>query len=235
MLLFGHGFSIHYDEVEPPPGVDVALVAPEGPRPPRPPPVPRRLAACPGLIAVAPGRERQRAGARARLRQGHRLHARRRHRDDVQGRDRDRPLRRAGRALRRRLRARPGGLRDARRGRLRPADGVLRVPARAQADRRPHVREGPRRDALLDLQHGRVRRLHARQARDHRRDARGDEQILDEIQSGDFAREWIAENRAGQENFQRMRAEQAATPGRARPARSCARTWTGSRRSSTDK
>jgi ketol-acid reductoisomerase len=33
--------------------------------------------------------------------------------------------------------------------------------------------------------------------------------ILGEIQSGEFAREWIAENRAGQENFQRMRAEQA--------------------------
>ena len=32
--------------------------------------------------------------------------------------------------------------------------------------------------------------------------------ILGEIQSGDFAREWIAENKAGQENFQRMRAEQ---------------------------
>jgi ketol-acid reductoisomerase len=36
-------------------------------------------------------------------------------------------------------------------------------------------------------------------------------QILRDIQSGDFAREWIAENRAGQENFQRMRAEQAGT------------------------
>jgi ketol-acid reductoisomerase len=32
--------------------------------------------------------------------------------------------------------------------------------------------------------------------------------ILGEIQSGDFAREWIAENKAGQENFQRMRTEQ---------------------------
>ncbi|MBD0282177.1 MAG: ketol-acid reductoisomerase [Thermoleophilaceae bacterium] len=32
--------------------------------------------------------------------------------------------------------------------------------------------------------------------------------ILDEIQSGDFAREWIAENQAGQENFRRMREEQ---------------------------
>jgi ketol-acid reductoisomerase len=35
--------------------------------------------------------------------------------------------------------------------------------------------------------------------------------ILEEIQSGDFAREWIAENRAGQENFKRMRSEQAGT------------------------
>jgi ketol-acid reductoisomerase len=34
-------------------------------------------------------------------------------------------------------------------------------------------------------------------------------ELLGEIQSGDFAREWIAENRAGQENFKRMRAEQA--------------------------
>jgi ketol-acid reductoisomerase len=34
-------------------------------------------------------------------------------------------------------------------------------------------------------------------------------EILGEIQSGAFAREWIAENRAGQENFKRMREEQA--------------------------
>jgi len=33
--------------------------------------------------------------------------------------------------------------------------------------------------------------------------------VLAEIQSGDFAREWIAENQAGQENFERMRSEQA--------------------------
>ena len=33
--------------------------------------------------------------------------------------------------------------------------------------------------------------------------------ILEEIQSGEFAREWIAEVRAGQENFDRMRSEQA--------------------------
>jgi ketol-acid reductoisomerase len=36
-------------------------------------------------------------------------------------------------------------------------------------------------------------------------------EVLGEIQSGEFAREWIAENRAGQENFKRMREEQANT------------------------
>jgi ketol-acid reductoisomerase len=35
-------------------------------------------------------------------------------------------------------------------------------------------------------------------------------EVLNEIQSGQFAREWIAENRAGQENFKRMREEQSA-------------------------
>ena len=33
--------------------------------------------------------------------------------------------------------------------------------------------------------------------------------ILADIQSGDFAKEWIAENQAGQENFKRLRKEQA--------------------------
>jgi ketol-acid reductoisomerase len=38
------------------------------------------------------------------------------------------------------------------------------------------------------------------------------QKILADIQSGDFAREWIAENRAGQENFQRLREEQKGHP-----------------------
>ena len=47
--------------------------------------------------------------------------------------------------------------------------------------------------------------------------------VLGEIQYGTFAREWIAENRAGQENFQRMRAEQARATRSSARARSCAR------------
>ncbi len=30
-LLFAHGFNIHFDQIHPPPGVDVAMVAPKGP------------------------------------------------------------------------------------------------------------------------------------------------------------------------------------------------------------
>src|SRR5258708_23205492 len=60
MILFGHGFSIHYDEIDPPPGVDVAMVAPKGPRH-----LVRRQftegSGVPGLIAVA-----QRATGKAR-------------------------------------------------------------------------------------------------------------------------------------------------------------------------
>jgi ketol-acid reductoisomerase len=37
-------------------------------------------------------------------------------------------------------------------------------------------------------------------------------QILADIQSGEFAKEWIAENRAGAENFDRMRTEAAGHP-----------------------
>ncbi|HXS44294.1 MAG TPA: ketol-acid reductoisomerase, partial [Solirubrobacteraceae bacterium] len=52
LLLFGHGFSVHYGEVQPPPGVDVVLVAPKGPGH-----LVRRQftegSGVPGLIAVA--------------------------------------------------------------------------------------------------------------------------------------------------------------------------------------
>ena len=50
-----------------------------------------------------------------------------------------------------------------------PGDRLLRVPARAQADRRPHVRGRHRQRAVLDLRHRRVRRPHPRPARDHAR------------------------------------------------------------------
>ena len=90
-LLFGHGFSIHYGEVEPPPGVDVGLVAPKGPGHLARRHTPRERRPC--LVAVA----QDASGGALALTLAyarHRRHPWRCHRDDVQGRDRDRPLRR---------------------------------------------------------------------------------------------------------------------------------------------
>ena len=86
------------------------------------------------------------------------------------------------------VRARHGRLRDAGRGRL-PARGrVLRVPARAQADRRPHVRGRHRQAALVGLGHRRVRRLRQRPAHHRRRTVKAEhEDVLADIQDGTFA------------------------------------------------
>ena len=86
-------------------------------------------------------------GTGARLCARDRRHAQRRARNDLRRRDRDGPFRRAGRALRRRDRAGRQGLRDAGRSRLSARGRVLRVPARAEADRRPAVRGRARQDA----------------------------------------------------------------------------------------
>ena len=107
LLLFAHGFSIHFGQIDPRPGGGRGHDRPQGPGPPRAPPVrggQRR--ARPGGRAPRLERPGPRPGARLRARD--RLHARGRDRDHLQGRDRDRPVRRAGRALRRRERAGAG-------------------------------------------------------------------------------------------------------------------------------
>ncbi len=108
ILMCSHGFNIHFGQIEPPPGRRYAAGRPQGPRPP-------------GAQRVRQGRRRALPDRRQRrrqrpkrlqlgpgLRQGHRRHARRRHPDHLRRRDRDRPVRRAGGAVRRRERAGQG-------------------------------------------------------------------------------------------------------------------------------
>ena len=174
-LMFAHGFNIHFNQVVPPPDVDVSMIAPKAPGH-----VMRDLfTQGPGVPAPGrglPGRVGQGARHGPGLRQGRRLHARRRHRDHVQGGDGDRSLRRADDPLRRRVAPDQGRVRDPRRGGL-PARGrLLRVHARDEADRGPVLPGRPRLHALLGVRHRGVRRLHARAA-DHRRpDQAGDEE-----------------------------------------------------------
>ncbi|CAA9468486.1 MAG: Ketol-acid reductoisomerase (NADP(+)), partial [uncultured Rubrobacteraceae bacterium] len=101
-------------------------------------------------LALRRPERRERAGARRDplLRPRHRQRAGRHHRDHLRRGDRDRPLRGAGRAVRRPLSPSDGRVRDARRGRVPAGARVLRVRKRAEADRGPHLRGRPRRDAL---------------------------------------------------------------------------------------
>jgi hypothetical protein len=99
--------------------------------------------ACSPSTRTRPAGSRQGAGLCTR----HRRNPRRRDRDDLRRRDRDRSVRRAGRAVRRRQRADRRRLQDAGRRRLQARGRLFRMPARAQADRRPDVRRRLQEDA----------------------------------------------------------------------------------------
>jgi ketol-acid reductoisomerase len=210
LLLFGHGFSVHYGEVEPPPGVDVALVAPKGPGH-----LVRRQytegSGVPGLVAVqqdATGNALALALAYAKgigCTRGGVIET---------------------------------SFKDETETDLFGEQAVLCGGASelVQAGFETLVEAGydPRMayfeclhelKLIVDLMYEkglagmRYSISNTAEYGDYTRGKRviTDEtraamkRILGEIQSGDFAREWIAENRAGQENFKRMRAEQAVT------------------------
>ena len=107
-LFFAHGFNIRYGYIKPPEGVDVALVAPKGPGH-----LVRREYAegrgVPVLVAVEQDATGKAWDLALVLREGHRRPAGRRDQDHLHRGDRDRPVRRAGRPLRRRLRAGQAG------------------------------------------------------------------------------------------------------------------------------
>ena len=210
LLLFGHGFSVHYDEVQPPPGVDVALVAPKGPGH-----LVRRQytegSGVPGLVAVD---------------------------QDATGAARDLALAYAKGIGCTRGGVIETSFKDETETDLFGEQAVLCGGAselvQAGFDTLVEAGYDPKMayfeclhelKLIVDLMYEkglagmRYSISNTAEYGDYTRGKRvvTDEtranmkRILEEIQSGDFAREWIAENRAGQENFQRMRAEQAAT------------------------
>ena len=207
LLMFGHGFSIHYGEVEPPAGVDVALVAPKGPGH-----LVRRQyvegRGVPGLIAVH---------------------------QDATGNARDVALAYAKGIGCTRAGVIETTFREETETDLFGEQAVLCGGAtelvRAGYETLIEAGYDPRLayfeclhelKLIVDLMYEkgisgmcysisntaeygdmtRGKRVIGPESRAEMK------RILGEIQSGDFAREWIAENRAGQENFQRMREEQ---------------------------
>jgi ketol-acid reductoisomerase len=210
LLLFGHGFSIHYGEVDPPPDVDVALVAPKGPGH-----LVRRQflegSGVPGLIAVhqdPSGHAKQLALAYAKgigCTRGGVIETTFREETETDLFGEQAVLCGGASAL---VQAGFETLVDA---------GY--EPEMAYFECLHELKlivdlmyekglQGMRFSISNTAEYGDYTRG-TRIIDDHvRAEMR---RILADIQSGDFAREWIAENRAGQENFKRLRAEQART------------------------
>jgi len=209
MLLFGHGFSIHYDEVQPPPGVDVALIAPKGPGH-----LVRRQylegSGVPGLIAVeqdASGNAQALALAYARG-----IGCTRGGVIETSFKDETETDLFGEQAVL------CGGASELVQAGFETLVEAGYDPQMAYFECLHELKlivdlmyekglAGMRYSISNTAEYGDYTRGKRVITDDTRANMK---QILTEIQNGDFAREWIAENRAGQENFKRMRAEQAA-------------------------
>ena len=231
MLLFGHGFSIHYGEVVPPPGVDVALVAPKGPGH-----LVRRQftegSGVPGLVAIeqdATGNARALALAYAKgigCTRGGVIETTFKDETETDLFGEQAVLCGGASAL---VQA---GFETLVEAGYDPEMAYFECLHELKLIVDLMYEKGLAGHALLDLQHRRVRRLHARRARDHRRDARQ--------HAPDPRRDPVGRVRArvdrreprqpGELPAHARRAVRHA--GRARRRRSCARTWTGSSRAS---
>jgi ketol-acid reductoisomerase len=211
MLLFGHGFSIHYSEVEPPAGVDVALVAPKGPGH-----LVRRQylegSGVPGLVAVeqdATGNAKALALAYAKA-----IGCTRGGVIETSFKDETETDLFGEQAVL------CGGASELVQAGFETLVEAGYDPKMAYFECLHELKlivdlmyekglAGMRYSISNTAEYGDYTRGKRVITDDTRANMK---KILAEIQSGDFAREWIAENRAGQENFKRMRAEQAVSP-----------------------
>ncbi len=208
LLLFGHGFSIHYGEVEPPADVDVALVAPKGPGH-----LVRRQytegSGVPGLIAIhqdATGNARALALAYAKgigCTRGGVIETTFKDETETDLFGEQAVL--------------CGGTTELVRAGYETLVEAGYDPRLAYFEVLHELKlivdlmyekgiAGMRYSISNTAEYGditRGKRIIGAESRQAMKD------VLAEIQSGEFAREWIAEVRAGQENFDRMRKEQA--------------------------
>jgi ketol-acid reductoisomerase len=207
-LLFGHGFSVHYGEVEPPPEVDVALVAPKGPGH-----LVRRQylegSGVPGLVAI-----HQNASGNAlelTLAYAKGIGCTRGGVIETTFKDETETDLFGEQAVL------CGGVSELVQAGYETLVDAGYDPKLAYFECLHELKlivdlmyekglSGMRFSVSNTAEYGdytRGKRIISDETRQAMRD------VLAEIQSGEFAREWIAENRAGQENFRRMREEQA--------------------------
>jgi ketol-acid reductoisomerase len=205
-LLFGHGFSVHYGEVEPPAEVDVALVAPKGPGH-----LVRRQflegSGVPGLVAVA--QDASGAALQLALAYARGIGCTRGGVIETTFKDETETDLFGEQAVL------CGGVTELVRAGYETLVDAGYDPRLAYFECLHELKlivdliyekgiTGMRYSISNTAEYGDLTRG-KRVISDATREAM--KEVLGEIQSGAFAREWIAENRAGQENFQRMRAE----------------------------
>ena len=209
-LMFGHGFSVHYETVQPPPGVDVSLAAPKGPGH-----LVRRQflegSGVPGLIAVhvdATGTAKEVALAYSKgigCTRGGVIETTFKEETETDLFGEQAVL--------------CGGVSELVQAGFETLVDAGYSPQMAYFECLHEVKlivdlmyekglTGMRYSISNTAEYGdytRGKRIITDETRANMRE------ILAEIQSGEFAREWIAENRAGQENFLRMRREQSSS------------------------
>jgi ketol-acid reductoisomerase len=207
-LLFGHGFSIHYEQVVPPPGVDVALIAPKGPGH-----LVRRQylegSGVPGLVAVAQDASGDALGLALAYAKG--IGCTRGGVIETTFKDETETDLFGEQAVL------CGGVTELVRAGYETLVDAGYDPRLAYFECMHELKlivdlmyekgiAGMRYSISNTAEYGdltRGKRVIGEPTRAAMKE------LLGQIQSGEFAREWIAENRAGQENFQRMRSEQA--------------------------
>src|SRR6201986_3709230 len=208
MVLFGHGFSIHYDEVLRPPDVDVALVAPKGPGH-----LVRRQytegSGVPCLVAVQQDASGDALGIALAYAKG--IGGTRGGVIETTFKDETETDLFGEQAVL------CGGVTELVRAGYETLTDAGYDPRLAYFECLHELKlivdlmyekgiAGMRYSISNTAEYGDLTRG-SRVISDESRAAM--KQLLQEIQSGDFAREWIAQHRAGQENFKRMREEQA--------------------------
>jgi ketol-acid reductoisomerase len=207
-LLFGHGFSIHYEQIVPPPDVDVALVAPKGPGH-----LVRRQylegSGVPGLVAVAQDASGDALGLALAYAKG--IGNTRGGVIETTFKDETETDLFGEQAVL------CGGVTELVRAGYETLVDAGYDPRLAYFECMHELKlivdlmyekgiAGMRYSISNTAEYGdltRGKRVIGEPSRAAMKE------LLGQIQSGDFAREWIAENRAGQENFKRMRAEQS--------------------------
>jgi len=210
MLLFGHGFSIHYGEVAPPPGVDVALVAPKGPGH-----LVRRQylegSGVPGLVAIAQDATGNALALALAYAKG--IGCTRGGVFETTFKDETETDLFGEQAVL------CGGVSELVQAGFETLVGAGYDPNMAYFECLHELKlivdlmyekglAGMRYSISNTAEYGdytRGKRVITDETRANMK------KILADIQSGEFAREWIAENRAKQENFLRMRAEQSSS------------------------